>query len=93
MLWWPAESALSPIKPPSSVPAPLAQLSCGVNVSARTLECSGAGPNLPPGASGDYRRSALASSFLAALELARQGRVALQQEEAFAPLMLRSAAA
>lgn len=48
---------------------------------------------LPPGASGDYRRSALASSFLAALELARQGRVALQQEEAFAPLMLRSAAA
>lgn len=48
---------------------------------------------LPPGASGDYRRSALASSFLAALELARQGRVSLQQDEAFAPLLLRSGSA
>jgi segregation and condensation protein A len=38
------------------------------------------------------RRSALASSFLAALELARRGRVDLQQEEAFAPLRLRAAA-
>jgi segregation and condensation protein A len=35
------------------------------------------------------RRSALASSFLAALELARQGRVELRQEEPFAPLYLR----
>lgn len=47
---------------------------------------------LPIEATGDYRRSALASSFVAALELARQGRVALMQETAFAPLMLRSAA-
>ena len=38
------------------------------------------------------RRSALASSFLAALELARLGRVDLMQEEAFAPLHLRAAA-
>ncbi len=38
-----------------------------------------------------YRRSALASSFVAALELARQGRVAIRQEEAFAPLMIRAA--
>ena len=37
------------------------------------------------------RRSALASSFLAALELARQGRVDLEQEEPFAPLRLRAA--
>jgi segregation and condensation protein A len=37
------------------------------------------------------RRSALASSFLAALELARKGRIDLQQEEAFAPLRLRAA--
>ena len=36
------------------------------------------------------RRSALASSFLAALELARQGRVELTQERAFAPLRLRA---
>jgi segregation and condensation protein A len=38
-----------------------------------------------------YRRSALASSFVAALELARQGRVILAQDQAFAPLMVRGA--
>ena len=35
------------------------------------------------------RRSSLASSFLAVLELARQGRAELQQEAPFAPLYLR----
>ncbi|WP_394647007.1 segregation and condensation protein A [uncultured Sphingomonas sp.] len=39
------------------------------------------------------RRSALASSFLAALELARQGRAELQQDAPFAPLYLRRPAA
>ena len=39
-----------------------------------------------------FRQSALASSFVAALELARQGRVELQQDEPFAELKLRSAA-
>jgi segregation and condensation protein A len=48
---------------------------------------------LPVEATGEYRKSALASSFVAALELARQGRVSLMQESAFAPLLLRSAAA
>jgi len=47
---------------------------------------------LPAEAAGDYRRSALASSFVAALELARQGKLALRQEAAFAPLMLRGPA-
>ncbi|MEJ7777572.1 MAG: ScpA family protein [Sphingomicrobium sp.] len=37
------------------------------------------------------RRSALASSFVAALELARQGRLELAQDEAFARLKLRAA--
>jgi len=37
------------------------------------------------------RRSALASSFLAALELARLGRIDLDQEKPFAPLRLRAA--
>lgn len=46
---------------------------------------------LPPTPDPDYRRSALASSFVAALELARQGRLALAQDEAFAPLMIRAA--
>jgi segregation and condensation protein A len=44
---------------------------------------------LPPGAEGEYRKSALASSFVAALELAKQGRIDLMQDMAFAPLMIR----
>lgn len=47
---------------------------------------------LPDVADPRLRKSALASSFLAALELARQGRVELAQERAFAPLMLRAGA-
>jgi len=35
------------------------------------------------------RRSALASSFVAALELARRGKAELRQEEVFGPLHLR----
>jgi segregation and condensation protein A len=38
-----------------------------------------------------YRRSAMASGFVAALELARQGRVDIRQDEPFAPLWLRRA--
>jgi segregation and condensation protein A len=45
---------------------------------------------LPESASGMFRKSALASSFLAALELARQGRVELEQASPFAPLYLRA---
>ncbi|SDA20516.1 ScpA family protein [Sphingomonas sp. NFR15] len=45
---------------------------------------------LPDSASGVFRKSALASSFLAALELARQGKVELQQKSPFAPLYLRA---
>jgi segregation and condensation protein A len=47
---------------------------------------------LPDGASGTYRKSALASSFVAALELARQGRVELRQKSAFALLYLKASA-
>ncbi len=46
---------------------------------------------LPDAQDPDYRRSALASSFVAALELARQGRVALDQKTAFSPLYLKRA--
>ena len=38
-----------------------------------------------------FRRSALASSFLAALELARRGKLDIQQDEPFAPIMLKVA--
>lgn len=48
---------------------------------------------LPDSDDADYRRSVLASSFVAALELARQGRIDLAQADAFAPLLLRGRAA
>jgi len=38
-----------------------------------------------------FRKSALASSFVAALELARRGRLDISQEGAFAPLRIRTA--
>ncbi len=46
---------------------------------------------LPPHADPRLRRSALASSFVAALELARLGKAELAQEETFGPLRLRRA--
>jgi segregation and condensation protein A len=46
---------------------------------------------LPQDMAPDHRRSAVASSFVAALELARQGRLQLAQEAAFAPLMVKAA--
>jgi segregation and condensation protein A len=45
---------------------------------------------LPPSGDPAFRKSALASSFLAALELARQGRAELRQQSPFAPLYLRA---
>lgn len=44
---------------------------------------------LPKDADPQLRRSALASSFLAMLELAKQGRLELRQETSFAPLMVK----
>lgn len=47
---------------------------------------------LPPGwrAAGARRRSALASTFAASLELAKQGKLELRQTETFAPIQLRA---
>jgi segregation and condensation protein A len=58
----------------------------GARIDWATLETF-----LPDGVDPGYRRSALASSFVAALELARQGRVALRQQSPFAPLYVRAA--
>lgn len=44
---------------------------------------------LPPHADRELRKSALASSFVAALELARQGKAELAQDEIYAPLRIR----
>jgi segregation and condensation protein A len=46
---------------------------------------------LPSTQDPQFRRSALASSFLAALELARRGRLDIAQDEAFAPIRLKAA--
>ncbi|MFN4134427.1 MAG: segregation and condensation protein A [Novosphingobium sp.] len=46
---------------------------------------------LPLDADPQLRKSALASSFLAALELAKQGKAQIAQDHAFGPLMLRAA--
>ncbi|MBN8808359.1 MAG: segregation/condensation protein A [Sphingomonas sp.] len=46
---------------------------------------------LPPGFDGAFRKSALASSFVAALELARLGKAELRQQSPFAPLYLKAA--
>jgi segregation and condensation protein A len=47
---------------------------------------------LPATEDAQLRRSALASSFLAALELARRGRLEIAQDEPFAPIHLKRAA-
>ncbi|MBB5984572.1 segregation and condensation protein A [Sphingobium lignivorans] len=55
------------------------------------IDWAALGRFLPDTADPQLRRSALASSFVAALELARQGRVELRQEGIFEPLYLRAA--
>ena len=46
---------------------------------------------LPSTQDPQFRRSCLASSFLAALELARRGRLDIDQQEAFGPIRLKAA--
>jgi segregation and condensation protein A len=46
---------------------------------------------LPSTQDPQFRRSCLASSFLAALELARRGRLDIAQDEAFGPIKLKAA--
>ena len=46
---------------------------------------------LPATQDPQFRRSALASSFVAALELARRGRLDIEQERAFSPIRMRAA--
>ena len=57
----------------------------GVTMDWMTLE-----EFLPPYADPQLRRSALASSFVAALELARQGKAEIAQDETFGELRLRA---
>jgi len=56
----------------------------GVTLDWMTLE-----DFLPPHADRQLRRSSMASSFVAALELARLGKAEIEQEESFGPMRLR----
>jgi len=56
-----------------------------------TLDWTSLESFLPDTPDPEFRRSALASSFVAALELARLGKIDFEQEEAFAPLYVRAA--
>jgi segregation and condensation protein A len=58
----------------------------GLKVEWSTLESF-----LPASDDPEYRRSALASSFVATLELARLGKIELDQKRNFAPLYVRAA--
>ena len=58
----------------------------GEQIDWRTIEAF-----LPDGDDAAFRKSALASSFVAALELARLGKAELRQKSPFAPLYLRAA--
>jgi segregation and condensation protein A len=56
-----------------------------------TLDWTSLESFLPDTPDPEFRRSALASSFVAALELARLGKIDFEQEAAFAPLYVRAA--
>lgn len=58
----------------------------GASVEWATIESF-----LPETQDPEFRKSALASSFVATLELARQGKVEMEQAAAFAPLRIRAA--
>ncbi|MBX7459431.1 segregation and condensation protein A [Qipengyuania huizhouensis] len=62
------------------------------NMLGVTLEWMELRDFLPPHAEPRLRRSALASSFVAALELARLGKAEIAQEEVFGPMRLRRVA-
>jgi segregation and condensation protein A len=55
----------------------------------RVIEWTAIEAFLPDFAEPALRKSALASSFVAALELAKRGTIDLQQEDSFAPLLIR----
>lgn len=73
-------------RPVMTLDSALERVSAMLGVSLEWMELR---DFLPPHASPELKRSALASSFVAALELAKRGRAEIDQEEAFAPLRIR----
>ena len=81
------------VRPVMTLESALARMSALLGVALDWLDLRALLPARSEAGFADpqLRRSALASSFVAALELARQGKVEMQQAEPYAPLMLRAA--
>lgn len=77
-------------RPVMTLESALSRVSAMLGVSLDWMELR---EFLPVHSDPQLRRSALASSFVAALELARLGKAELAQEEVFGPLRLRGVAA
>ncbi len=73
-------------RPVMTLDSALARVSAMLDVSLNWMELRSF---LPGDAEPRLKKSALASSFLAALELAKQGKAEIRQEEVFGPLHLR----
>lgn len=79
-------------RPVITLEAALERLSRLLGVARDWIDLRLLMPRTEPGSDPRLTRSALASSFAAALELAKQGRAELAQEETFGPLRLRGVA-
>ena len=80
-------------RPVMTLEAAIARVEALIGVAIDWTALTSFLPQHEPDADPRLARSALASSFVAALELAKQGKVELAQEATFAPLMLRRTAA
>ena len=80
-------------RPVITLEAALERLSRMLGVARDWIDLRNALPRAEPGSDPRLTRSALASSFAAALELAKQGRAELAQDDVFGPLRLRAAKA
>ncbi|MEI6642321.1 MAG: ScpA family protein [Novosphingobium sp.] len=76
-------------RPVMTLEAAIARVERLIGVAIEWTDLASFLPSQEPGADPRLARSALASSFVAALELAKQGKVEIAQAETFAPLMLR----
>ena len=76
-------------RPVMTLEAAIARVEALIGVAIDWTALTSFLPQHEPDADPRLARSALASSFVAALELAKQGKVELAQEATFAPLMLR----
>ena len=80
-------------RPVVTLEAALVRLSRLLGVARDWIDLRMLLPHAEPDADPRLTRSALASSFAAALELAKQGRAELAQDDVFGPLRLRAAPA